>query len=97
MGHPYVCGGKHSLSTPGRKKEDPATTGVGIHNVVSGVLNVATATVKLVSAMVKSAWVMYEFFRIVGDLLAGTGSGTGLGMVGHRLHSPCLPGWWCRR
>ena len=33
--------------------------------------------------MVKSALVVYEFFRIVSDLLAGIGSGTGLGVVGH--------------
>lgn len=32
---------------------------------------------------VKSADVVYEFFRIVGDRLAGIGSGTGLGVVGH--------------
>lgn len=43
--------GRHSLDTPGRDKKDPATTGVGILNVVSGVLNVATATVKLVNAL----------------------------------------------
>ncbi|MFR9987556.1 hypothetical protein ACL1C4_14450, partial [Corynebacterium striatum] len=33
--------------------------------------------------LVKSADVVYEFFRIVGDRLAGIGSGTGLGVVGH--------------
>ena len=43
--------GRHSLDTPGRKKKDPATTGTAILNVVSGVLNVATATVKLVNAV----------------------------------------------
>ncbi|XOJ10073.1 hypothetical protein ACMXZU_01965 [Corynebacterium striatum] len=32
---------------------------------------------------VKSADVVYEFFRIVGDRLAGIGSGAGLGVVGH--------------
>ncbi|GEA42243.1 transposase-like protein [Corynebacterium striatum] len=35
------------------------------------------------SSLVKSADVVYEFFRIVGDRLAGIGSGTGLGVVGH--------------
>lgn len=40
------------LDTPGRKRKDPATTGVGILNVVSGVLNAATATVKLVAVCV---------------------------------------------
>lgn len=40
--------GKHSLDTPGRKRKDPATKGAAILNLVSGVLNVATATVKFV-------------------------------------------------
>ena len=38
---------------------------------------------ELLRARVKSADVVYEFFRIVGDRLAGIGSGTGLGVVGH--------------
>ena len=38
--------GRHSLETPGRKKKDPATSGVGILNVVSGDLNDANATAK---------------------------------------------------
>ncbi|MEM5985676.1 hypothetical protein CYJ44_005865 [Corynebacterium hesseae] len=43
--------GKHSLDTPGRKRKDPATKGTVILNLVSGVLNVATATVKLIAVM----------------------------------------------
>lgn len=43
--------GKHSLDTPGRKRKDPATKGAAILNLVSGVLNVATAIVKFVSAI----------------------------------------------
>ena len=41
------------------------------------------ATHDMKAYMVKSADVVYEFFRIVGDRLAGIGSGTGLGVVGH--------------
>ncbi|MFS0231060.1 hypothetical protein ACL1BF_13335 [Corynebacterium striatum] len=40
-------------------------------------------TDKFHPSVVKSADVVYEFFRIVGDRLAGIGSGTGLGVVGH--------------
>ena len=36
--------GKHSLDTPGHKRKDPATKGAAILNLVSGVLNVVTAT-----------------------------------------------------
>lgn len=43
--------GRHSLDTHGRKKKDPATRRTEILNLVSGVLNVATATVKLVNAL----------------------------------------------
>ena len=43
--------GKHSLDTPGRKRKDPATKGAAILNLVSGVLNVVTVIVKLVTAM----------------------------------------------
>ncbi len=42
---------KHSLDTPGRTRKDPATKGAAILNLVSGVLNVATAIVKFVSAI----------------------------------------------
>ena len=43
--------GKHSLDTPGRKRKDPATKGAAIRNLVSGVLNVVTATVRLIAVM----------------------------------------------
>ena len=43
--------GKHSLDTPGRKRKDPATKGAAILNLVSGVLNVVTATVRLIAVM----------------------------------------------
>ena len=41
--------GKHSLDTPGHKRKDPATKGAA--NLVSGVLNVVTATVRLIAVM----------------------------------------------
>ena len=43
--------GKHSLDTPGRKRKDPATKGAAILNLVSGVLYVVTATVRLIAVM----------------------------------------------
>ena len=43
--------GRHSLEAPGRKRKDPATKGAAILNLVSGVLNVVTVIVKLVTAM----------------------------------------------
>lgn len=41
--------GKHLLDTPGRKRKDPATKGAAILNLVSGVFNVVTATVRLIA------------------------------------------------
>ena len=43
--------GKRSLDTPGRKRKDPAAKGAAILNLVSGVLNVVTATVRLIAVM----------------------------------------------
>ena len=43
--------GRHSLDTPGHKRKDPATKGAAILNLVSGVLNVVTATVRLIVVM----------------------------------------------
>ena len=36
---------------PGHKRKDPATKGAAILNLVSGVLNVVTATVRLIAVM----------------------------------------------
>ncbi|MFW9041686.1 hypothetical protein ACOI9V_04590 [Corynebacterium striatum] len=52
-----------------------------LRRLIAGGLSLRAAVQEV--GWVKSADVVYEFFRIVGDRLAGIGSGTGLGVVGH--------------
>ncbi|MFR9952504.1 transposase [Corynebacterium striatum] len=60
-----------------------AELGVNRSSLFSWLQQYGTGKRARTKAMVKSADVVYEFFRIVGDRLAGIGSGTGLGVVGH--------------